>query len=476
MSDPKPVYFNPVQIQFASAPQRIKCLVAGRGFGKSSLIALIVYFWLDKMPRAKIFFSSTTFEQLDNSTLPPIREKWLELGLIEGVHFVVGKRPPENWAQPYKPPKKFERVITFWNGFTIQLLSVERMNSRRGGSFDAGIVDEAAFVKFAAFKSVLSASIRGNIGRFPLECHRSLVILSSRPRTPQGKWIYLFRELMEKNKKKALYMEASAEDNVDILGPDWFEEQRETMGELDYIIEILNKEVDVMEGAFYHKWNDRNHTYKPSIDAMGNMLDVNKEALLEASFDYGGWFSGITVWQEYINTNTETLIRKFFVKNDLMDNLVDQFCDHFEHHHFKYVRIWGEPRIHDRTAMGKIVDTIVKRLQSRGWMTEVMVQAGYKTERHTDRFDTINAILDEANPLLPKIKVNASDCEAVITAIKLAQVNEDGSKNKAREKDREFPQENATHFTDTIDYYLLQKHGWKIHQGSNQRAGEAYFG
>ena len=125
------VYFNAKQIAFAKAPQKVKTVVAGRAWGKSTVIALILYYLLKAMPRAKVFFSSTTIEQIKNSTLPPVIAKLHEMGIKEGIHFVVGKNPwndaKTSWfKRPISPVKKFDNVITFWNGLTVVMLSAAK--------------------------------------------------------------------------------------------------------------------------------------------------------------------------------------------------------------------------------------------------------------------------------------------------------------------------------------------------------------
>ena len=464
MSQAKTVYFNTKQIQFATAPQRVKCIVAGRGFGKSAVLALVTREWCRLMPRGKVFLSSTTFDQITEATLPVMREKWGEMGLIEGLHYVVGKRPPANWHEPYKKVEKYDRVITFWNGFTIVFLSAERMNSRRGRSFDAGIVDEAAFVKFAAFKSVFSASIRGNLGLFPKSVHRSLVVLTSRPRKVEGRWVYIFRELAKTKPEKVLYMEASAEDNMEALGEEWFEEQRDNMGDMEYIIEVLNQDVQELPDGFYNKYRSHIHEYTPAYDVRGKMLDVNPEALLEASVDYGGWFNCFTVFQEDYEQNTEYLRRRFWNKSDNIENLVDEFCEHFKTHQFKYVRLWGEPRMWDRTAKGKIAETIVNRFAHNGWDCDVMTKPGYRTELQREQYQFMLKVLEEKDDLLARLRINKDACGDVITAIKMADVNPDMTLDKGNEKNRAYPQEHATHMPQSINYYFLQKHGDRLSQ------------
>lgn len=57
-------------------------------------------------------------------------------------------------------------------------------------------------------------------------------------------------------------------------------------------------------------------------------------------------------------------------------------------------------------------------------------------------------------------------------AIKTADVLPDMSLDKSNEKKREFPQENATHQPQSINYYFEQKHGHKILDDANSRAAE----
>lgn len=472
----KTVYFHSQQIKFCYSKQRVKCLIAGRGWGKSTEIALTTYEWLRKMPRGKVFLASTTFEQIENSTLPAVRDKWAELGLKENIHYVVGKRPPENWKTPYKPPKKFDRVITFWNGFTIQLLSAERINARRGGSFDAGIIDEAAFIKFSAFKTVFSASIRGNIGRFPKEVHRSLVVMSSRPRKLEQQWVYIFRELAKKKPDQVLYMEGSALDNRDALGEEWFAEQKDNMGDMEYLIEVLNEDVQELPNGFYNKYKSHVHEYTPQYDVRMGMKDIHSNQLLELTLDYGGWFSCFLIFQEDIEKNEERLKRRYWIKEDNIENLVSKMCDDLVTHEFKYVRIWGEPRMWDKTAKGKVVETIIKAFNAKGWSTDVMVAPGYRTELQKEQYQFMLKVLEEQDATLPRFRVNRDACGDVITALKTADVMPDMRLNKSTERNRDFPQEHSTHQPQAINYYFLQKHGHRLVDDTNARAAEVDFG
>lgn len=474
------VYFNPKQIAFVQAVQKIKTLIAGRGFGKSTLIALILLFMLRVMPRAKIFFSSTTIEQIKNMTLPPVIAKLHEMGIIENRHFVVGKDP---WAKdskhkwfkrPISPVKKFDNVITFWNGFTVVMLSAAKPNSQRGGSYDAGIVDEAAFVKRSFWEKVLLKMVRGNLYRFDTHMHHSIFILTSQPRTSEGRWVMEFEEKALADPEAFLFMWASAKDNSVVLGDEWFKTQKATSSSLDYQIEVENVRLKKLPDGFYHRYNERRQQYSPERDVWGNMLDVRPDELLEASFDFSGKFNCASVWQE--QDFVEKCVRQFHVKEDgKIRKLVDDICMHFKDHHFKYIRLWGEPRGRDRNPIEEddIFNIIRKRFEYHGWTVEIMVPEGMRTKHHKERFAFIETMMSEEDIRLPRMRINEVACENVISSIQGCDINPDYTKNKSTEKDPNFPQENAPHYSDTVDYYLYYKHHWRLLDDPNDRAGTA---
>ena len=462
------------------APQKIKTCVAGRGFGKSTLIALIIYQMLRWMPRAKIFFSSTTIEQIKNMTLPPVRAKLAEMGIIEGKHYVVGTDPwgansPCKWFKaPISPVEKFDNVITFWNGFTIVMLSAAKPNSQRGGSYDAGIIDEAAFVKRSFWERVLFKMVRGNLYRFKTNLHHSIFILTSQPRTSDGRWVLEMEEKAQVDAENFLFMWASARDNEVALGKEWFEMQRAGGSHLDYLIEVENIRLKKLPNGFYHRFNERRHQYKPTTDQAGSMLDVRKNELLEVSMDFSGKFNCASIWQE--QDFVEKCLRQFHLKDEgKIKKLVDNICDHFKSHGFKYVRLWGEPRGRDRNPYDEddIFTIIKKRFEQNGWAAEIMVPEGVATKHHKERFAFMETLMDEEDVRLPKLRINEVTCPNVLTSIQGCDIKPDYTKDKSTEKDEAFPQENAPHYSDTVDYYLYYKHAWRLSDLANQRAGSA---
>jgi len=471
MGKKKQVYFNSLQIAFVQATQKIRVLIAGRGVGKSTLIAWIIYEMLRAMGATKdrlagkIFFASTTLEQIKNSMMPPIKKKWAEFGLKEDVHYVVDKQPPAWYAKPYSEPEDYANSIVFWNGFTIMLLSTTRPGGKRGGSFDAGIVDEAAFMP-GRFRSAFFPMIRDNLYKFETHWHHALILLSSRPRTPAGYWVNEFRDRAKAEPDKVLWMEGSAQLNKDVLGEEWFEDQKRLLGD-DYGIEVDNIEVTHLPTGFYHNLDRSRHCYQLTP----NEVDVRSMEVLEVSFDFGGKFNCCSVWQEH--AHVERCLRQFYVKKGgKIEKLVDNLCAHYKRHGIKYIRVYGDPRGHDSDpGRASLYELIHQQFAKNGWVAEIKVEPGKRTTAHKARYSFMEVLLGGANPLLPAVMFNEAATSDLLKAMELCDVRDDYQKVKDAEKDPSFPQEHAPHLTDTVDYYLYEKHAWRLMRGANSRGG-----
>jgi hypothetical protein len=156
--------------------------------------------------------------------------------------------------------------------------------------------------------------------------------------------------------------------------------------------------------------------------------------------------------------------------------VVDMFIQKFKYHRFKYVRLYGEPRGRDKQINEEddIYEQIQKQLEQAGWFVEIRVVKGYKTQNQSARYLLCDDILTECNPALPKFRINEVEAADVIIAIEGAGIMPDFSKDKSKEKDPNYPQQHATHYTDTKDYYLWTKHHWKRDNPANNRPGEAW--
>jgi hypothetical protein len=486
MKKSKGIYLNYKQLAFINATQKDRTWIGGRGTGKSYCIGASLRQKMGDLPRAKGFLSSTTYGQILTKTLPPIEEFWKSCGLKEWKsaadqgHYVVGRQPPRHWINPYSVPRKFQNVITFQNGFTIELLSMDRADLARGGSFDFGEIDEALLVPQDHLNKVLIPAIRGRRHKFTHWSHHQLSKYTSRPWKAEGMYLNDYEDKAKAHPNDYYYLESTAYDNIEVLGEDSIKRMKLELDYLVFEIEIMNKKSGRATHGFYPKFDDSYHTYSPSylygegergITVLGTS-DRDRNAPLDLSFDFGGHFKCVTVWQE---DGAYEYMRDAIHKSKTgttMD-LVDEICMRYADQQNRYVRIWGEPRGHDTYEGSTMYQKIKSRFLANGWNPDIKAPAG-KTEYHEIRYEFVNEVFSEETAKYPKVRINEVACKDVIIALNNTEVKHDNKKDKKNEANKSFNQAHATHYPDTLDYYLIQKHGWKANmnmmsgRGSNR--------
>ena len=439
------------------------------------------------MPRSKGFIASSTYAQLLNSTLPAVEMKWGEMGLIEGEDYVVGIKPPKGFDKCLDEPRKYENVISFANGRRIQLMSMDRPDLQRGGTYVDGAADEAALISHDHVTNVLLPSLRGLVREFNTPRRGVFRWYTSIPWKPSGYWTLDYEQKMAADPSMYLFTEGNAYDNIEVLGQDYLTRLEAEMPYLQFLVEVMNKRVRKVNDAFYHKFDPELHTYSVRYlygeGARGIITDgmaddhYKPDEILDISFDFSGYFNCATAWQEgtiqdgTTRRRAEYCLHQFFVKAEQgkVAELVDKITTHYTRHRVKLVRLWGEPRGHDpkpdtpRTMFQQIQD----RFARNGWQAEIRVPRG-QAKHHRERNFYMNDLLAEGNRTLPVIRFNNQTCKDAIIALQVTAVKDDYQKDKSKETDRAFPQEHAPHFTDTVDYYLMQKHGHRTRLGGGR--------
>ncbi|MEL6141572.1 MAG: hypothetical protein AAFU67_08135 [Bacteroidota bacterium] len=482
----KQAYLNPKQRQFVFSKQKTKVFLGGRGSGKSHVLGTNQRIKMGAMPRSKGFLASTTYNQILTKTLPAIISAWQRYGLIENVHYVIGVKPPKWYDSPISPPKKYSNVISLMNGRCVEMISLDRPDLARGGSYDDGDIDEAALLKKEDYTKILLPSIRGNTWRFSnTHLHQQISLYTSMPWKSSGYWIFDYEELAQKHPDLYLWLTANAYDNIHILTEAGIERMRRELPYTEFMVEVMNERIIRVDDCFYNELDRDKHCYTPEYqyghDDNGKLItigsnDYDPGRILETSWDFGGWFNCCEVYQA--QGMTENMINSFHAGSDQkLQHVVDKLCDHYSRHENRLIRIWGEPRGHDRLpSLPSLYEQLEQMLRHRGWETEIKVPPGYATRMHEERREFINTILDESDHRLPKARINEDTCKSPIIAMESTQTTRDGKKDKSKEKDRSFPQENATHYTDGFDYYFMQKHGWRVMEDAyHQQPGDVQF-
>ncbi|HZV71624.1 MAG TPA: hypothetical protein VFG10_18860 [Saprospiraceae bacterium] len=469
----KEIWINEKQSESVNDEHEIQVHKWGRGTGKTTLIGIKNYKRYLRLPRALFFLSSSTYHQILTKSLPPILKFFTAVGLEEydwrqkRGHYVVCQKPPAHFEKPYSAPRKYDYTISLHNGFGVEMLSMDSPDGVRGGSYDGGDIDEAALVKKDVMQKVLFPSVRGNKDKFTDPLHGQKSLYTSAPWLSTGQYILEYEAKAKADPKTFFWSEATAYDNLELLGADWVESQRKIMDPRIFNIEILNQNLIRTDQMFYFKFDDVRHTYEPlitySLGERGYMTDTfsdyDTRQILDISFDFGGWFNCALIFQAYNKQSQEyeRCINAFHVKENMgIDELVDMICNHYKDHRMKYVRIWGEPRANDKTPNPiTLFEQTQLRFIKNGWQTEL--KASKRSDSHETRRRYVNELFAE-NTSGPRIQFNQITCKDVIISIQMTGTTPEGKKDKSNEKDRTFSQEHATHYPDALDYYLMQKH------------------
>jgi hypothetical protein len=468
------VYVNEKQRQFLSAKQKRRTYVGGRGSGKTSVAGHETRMEMNYLPRAKFFLAGLTYTQLRLNTVPAMEDSWKAHGLREynerlGFgHYVVGKRPPADWLKPYQPPQTYENVVTFINGYTLQLLSMDRSELNRGGNFDGGHIDESALVKHEHVTKILSPMIRGNIYRFSHHLHQTFCDYTSVPWLPSGQWVFNTEDLAKSEPDDYFFLESTAYDNLDVLGEKYLRNLRNGMSQLEWDIEVMNKRLTKLPNSFYPAFSEEKHgvwkTYTYQYDEATGLTiptdsDRDPTRPIEASFDFNAAFTSMILCQEH-GMEFRCLDALWVTQSitSVLDALITKFCDAYEQHKAKHLVIYGDRNGNNKQANSNLTyyQQIQLKLQERGWSSDLMVQ-GLDPD-HRLKHIAINELLAETNQRLPVIRINRNKAKFLIISIQQSPILPDWKKDKGSEK-QNIPQERATHLSDCFDNIVYRKYG-----------------
>ncbi len=155
---------------------RFLYMVLGRGSAKTTEIIVerlteMVY----DIPGAPIVWVSDTYSNLQKNVLPSVLEGLERKGFKEGIHFVLGKQPPEfseaekedlpenireHFWKPYNRLVSYKHTMIFFSGLNITFGSLDRPASLAGRSYVHAIGDEVKYFPEHKIANLLK-SVRG---------------------------------------------------------------------------------------------------------------------------------------------------------------------------------------------------------------------------------------------------------------------------------------------------------------------------
>lgn len=465
-------WYNDAQLTLKLTAVPHKMFIAGRGTGKTTIHANEFLEDVIYMPRGKFGFGGLTYFHVRTKSMPAIIDQWERRGIYRNIHYFIGHKAPKkwNWDEPFNPPLDYSNCIHFWNGAAIEFISFDRPEMARSGSYDAMQFDEATRLKKSALDADVLPALRGNNDRFAhVRRHLGTLFTGTMPLTNAGEWVFEYIDFNRQEPKRYLYLEASAHVNAKILGEHYFKDNLRRLPKIIYDVEIENKRINFNFKKFYISLNDNflyhdsyDYSYYENIDhdiskagslnSLGDK-DCLKDLPLHVSFDFGSTQNCWVVAQKRNATNSFPTIKNFFVENETLNVLVNQFIDYYKHHKNKTIYLFGGSdgtRKNDASSRNSYFSEVEKWLIAAKW-TVIPCYQRHEIS-HMDKFLFFSKYMDGDYSFLPRFSINANNAMECYVSMKNAPVKEQEiRKDKSSERDENIPRWKATDLSDAWD-------------------------
>jgi len=199
-------------------------LIAGRGSSKTTefVVERLIEMVYD-MPGAPICWVADTYSNLQQNVLPMVMEGLERKGYKEGVHYVLGKQPPEYTAaetedlppeikahfwKPYNRLASYKHTLVFFTGLNITFGSLDRPASLAGRSYVHVFGDEVKYFAEHKIANLLKA-VRGYFVKYGNSVfYRGQTFTTDMPNTANiGEYDWIVRQ-GKRMKKEAIMLVA----------------------------------------------------------------------------------------------------------------------------------------------------------------------------------------------------------------------------------------------------------------------------
>lgn len=179
----------------------ILAVVGGRGLAKSQEIQAERSIRVcEDMPGAPLAFITDTYVNFATNILPAVKVGWRRKGYHEGIHYVCGKRPPEDWLRRCAViVDEFKHTIFWYNGVVIFSGSLDRPSMLAGKSVVHIFSDEAKYQADAKIDRAFPI-LRGDATLFGSSVYfLGLTITTDMPDVTEGEYDWIFRFAKDMN-------------------------------------------------------------------------------------------------------------------------------------------------------------------------------------------------------------------------------------------------------------------------------------
>ena len=486
---------NRPQARFHTVMANESYLLWSRGTGKSvGGSAPWTLHKVEVMPRSSGGVIVQTFKDGESKILKPLFESFGKMGHIKDKHYTYGKEPPKHWQRPLTPIIDWRQVVAFPNGTSMQMISLHNEGSANSNSFQWLLGLEAKYLKQSQLQAEVMPTLRGHKEVFGNSPWYMATLFESDKYSPNIHWLLKKKELHNEEvvqavmyyqlklnelrlslatveerqayrvKKKmdaityilnalrrnlVFYSEASAIENEINLPDGYLEKMKRSLTDYEYRVSILNEDPTTAEDGFYPERTEE-HTYyrNPHTDD-----DVTRP--IAVAMDWQALLTPLVSCQinDKVLPGVRSLnfLQSFFVKHPQgIPDVIKTFCDYHTYRICKEVILFYD---HTAVAERNNAKSYFREAESafikNGWRV-TKVNLG-QTPFHDVKYNRINAHLRGEGKY--PIRFNLEGCKTLLLSMDNTAVKRGSTykKDKSKETDKNFPQEMATHFSDTFD-------------------------
>lgn len=452
--------------------------MSGIGGGKTYIAGVTALKFITAFPQVIGFIGANTYAQLSKATLKSFFKTWNDqFGIVNGIHYVVDKIPPESWQKHNIKLKSYENTICFDNGALVFTASLDNYKVIDGTEFAWAFLDETKDTKEEAVKEVIVGRLRqkglyiknGEVTDEVTEISYNPLFITTSPAKVLwlNEWFGMpdfYEDINRSIFSKETYFHHETERQNLVICSTYHNEENLPKGYIEGLMDdykgnpnlidmlIYGSPIAKTGGEFYHQFDRRKHLgvtkYNPDL-ALHISFDFNVKPYISAVIYQIGWDDENEKYQIYA-------IKEYALKaphnnsEDLSNAILLDFVKHKSG-----AFIYGD-------ASGKNRQTISKEFRHNYEVIEYILNPILASEYN--RVTRRNPALVKRRDFVNKVFANGynmeitigEDCKNLITDFEFIKESPTGGKLKAIEKDRDTGEsyEKLGHMSDCHDYFM----------------------
>ncbi len=486
------------QNEILTSTKQLNLQMGGQRSGKTHLIGLISAMFILKFPRLKGFIGANTYLQLTQSTIVKTTEIWKDFFNLTEYNsksnprgqYVIDKIPPPHFKR-FTNYKDYHNIISFVNGGSIFIGSLDNYKAHDGKEFAWADLDETKDTKKEALTSVILGRLNQK-GLYvdTLTCEKvyidpdtdpnpdpilfeplNPIYIHTSPAEGQVDWLIEMFELNGKEdeiykallnpygyyvmetalKKVVIYSTYHNEDN---LPANYIENRKAQLSEKEQLKFIYGYPFSKGGGEFWHSFDRLTHTRED--------IDYVPDTSIHITLDFNVVpYMTLLVWQVVKNADIYELrcIDEYCLPHP--KNNTESVCEEFAYDYETMIEelyYYGDPSGRARNTETKdiehnytVLENVLSKYLNRDSDRVLRNHPGLIKSR-----DFINKILSGKFPF--RILINRKRCPNLIADMEFLKQDKDGKplKEVVKNKSTGESYQKYGHTSDAMRYFICK--------------------